>query len=89
MSFGLVIPLYVFLFGVYFYFYTDYNLQKINKYIFTSNILLLIVGITMICFTNYKIFNLNQIFEFIHISLAYCLIVLSLMGIYGCIKYKY
>ena len=89
MSIGLILPLYVFLFGVYFYFYTDYNLDKINKYIFVSNVLFLVLGITMICFTYIKLWNLRQIFEFIHISLAYCLIVLSLMGIYGCIKYKY
>ena len=89
MSIGLIIPLYTFLFGVYFYFYTDYNIDKINKYIFISNIVLLIIGIVMISITGIKFLNIYQIFEFIHNSLAYCLIILSIMGIYGCIKYKY
>lgn len=89
MSIGLLVPLYVFIYGVYFYFYTDYNIDKINKFIFFSNILFLILGITMISFTYVSVLNINQIFEFIHNSMYYCLIVLSFMGIYGCIKYKY
>ena len=89
MSIGLILPLFTFLFGVHFYFYIDYNFEKINKFIFTSFILLLIFGIIMIILSFIKILNLNQIFEFIHGSLSYVLIVLSFMGIFGCIKYKY
>ena len=89
MSIGLILPLYTFLFGVHFYFYIDYNFEKINKFIISSYILLLIFGICMIIFTNIKILNINQIFEFIHFSLSYILIVLSIMGIVGCVKYKY
>lgn len=89
ISSGLIIPLFVFIFGVFFYFYTDYNINKINKFIFVSYVLLLIIGITMIVFSYKSILNINQIFEFIHISLSYVLISLSLMGIFGCIKYKY
>ena len=89
ISSGLIVPLFIFVFGVYFYFYTDYNIHKINKFIFISNVILLIVGITMIVFQDIKLLNLNQIFEFIHISLSYVLIILSLMGLFGCFKYKY
>lgn len=89
MSIGLIIPLYIFVYGVYFYFYTDYNINKISKFIFISNVLFLIIGITMISFTYNNILSISQIFEFIHVSMSYCLIVLSFMGIYGCIKYKY
>jgi len=89
ISSGLIIPLFIFIFGVFFYFYTDYNINKINKFIFISYVLLLIIGITMIVFSNKSFLNINQIFEFIHISLSYVLIPLSLMGIFGCIKYKY
>ena len=89
ISSGLIIPLFIFIFGVFFYFYTDYNINKINKFIFISYVLLLIIGITMIVFSNKSFLNINQIFEFIHISLSYIMIVLSLMGIFGCIKYKY
>ena len=89
MSIGLIIPLYVFLFGVYFYFYTDYNINKINKFIFISNVLFLIFSISMLVFPSINILNIYQIFEFVHISLAFVLIGLSLMGIIGCFKYKY
>jgi len=89
MSIGLILPLYTFLFGVHFYFYIDYNFEKINKFIMSSFILLLIFGISMVIFTNIKILNINQIFEFIHFSLSYILVVLSIMGIIGCVKYKY
>ena len=89
MSIGLILPLFTFLFGVHFYFYIDYNFKKINKFIFTSFILLLIFGIIMIILSFIKILKLDQIFEFIHVSLSYILIILSIMGIFGCIKYKY
>ena len=91
-SIGLIIPLYIFIYGVYFYFYTDFNITKINKFIFISNICFFIIGIVMLMFNELDFlknsFILN-IFEFIHISLSICLIFLSLMGIYGCFKYKY
>lgn len=92
MSIGIIIPLFVFIYGIYFYFYTDFNITKISKLIFFINIFFLIISSTMIIFNYLDILNnisIIQIFEFIHISFAYCLIVLSLMGIYGCFKYKF
>ena len=88
----LMIPLYIFVYGVYFYFYTDFNIQKINKFIFITNIIFLIIGVAMILFNQLSFLKYSfmvQIFEFLHVSLAYCLIFLSFMGIYGCFKYKY
>lgn len=92
MSIGLVVPLFIFIFGVYFYFYTDFNIEKINKFIFISFILILLIALMMICFNELYIINnfiVFQIYQFIHISCAYVLIFLAIMGIYGCIKYKY
>jgi len=92
MSMGLIIPLFVFVYGVYFYFYTDFNIVKINKFIFISNIIFFIISLLMLMINNLNIFKnilFFQIFNFLHISLALCLLVLSLMGIYGCFKYKY
>ena len=92
MSIGLIIPLFIFIYGVYFYFYTDFNLVKINKFIFISNIMLFITSIVMFIFKElYILYSIYifQIFEFIHISLAPCLFILSLLGLYGCFKYKY
>ena len=92
MSIGLVIPLYLFIFGVYFYFYSDFNITKISKFLFISFLLLLIVSIFILIFKTFsplKNVFIVQIFEFIHISLSPCVLLLSLMGLYGCFKYKY
>ena len=92
VSIGLIIPLYIFIYGVYFYFYTDFNLVKINKFIFISNVIFFITSIIMFLFKELYILNnvfIFQIFEFIHISLVPCLLALSLLGLYGCFKYKY
>lgn len=92
MSIGLIIPLYLFIFGVYFYFYSDFNITKISKFLFISYILMFISSIVMLLFKGLSLIKsvfVFQIFEFLHISLSPVLLVLSLLGIYGCIKYKY
>lgn len=82
MGIGLVFPLYVFIFGIYFYFYTDKQFANINPFILITGLGMLIVGILRL------IIN-NGIMEFIHISFAYVLITLGLLLIYGCLRYKY
>ena len=92
MSIGLIIPLYIFVYGVYFYFYTDFNITKISKFIFITNISFLIVGLSRLLvyiIANRFNFILFQIYEFIHMSISIPLIILSLMGLYGCFKYKF
>ena len=93
MSIGLIIPLFVFIYGIYFYFYTDFNITKISKVLIIINLFLLVIsGIMIVLNTMNNLFSniiIFQIFEFIHESFAYCLVVLSLMGIIGCFKYKY
>jgi len=89
---GLIMPLFTFIYGVYFYFYTDFNITKINKFIFISNLIMGIWGIVMLIFKelyNIKNIFIFQMFEFNHISFAFCLILLAIMGLYGCFKYKY
>lgn len=82
MSLGLLFPLYTFIFGVYFYFYTDKQFAYINPFILISGIGMLIVGIS-------KLFINNGIMQFIHTSFSYPLITLALLLIYGCFRYKY
>jgi len=91
MSIGLIIPIIVFIYGVYFYFYTDFNITRISNLIFGTNIFLFIISVLMIIFKsiNYYSFPLFQIFEFIHTSFSYCMLVLASMGIYGCFKFKF
>ena len=92
MSLGLIVPLYTFIFGIYFYFYTDFNITKISKFLFISYLVLLIIGISMIyihSLNSHTSFLILQIFEFIHISFAPIIIILSGLGLYGCYRYKY
>ena len=88
MIIGLIVPLYVFIYGVYFYFYSDFNITKISKFLFASNLALMIIGVLIIVFKRIDFLLISQIFNFIHISFSYCLISLSILGIYGCFKYK-
>lgn len=93
MSLGLIIPLYMLVFGLYFYFYADTNITKINKFIFTSSLVFIIMGSICIILKNNNIYQLffwlAQSVEFLHTSLSYILLVLGGMTMYGCFKYKY
>ena len=82
MACGLLLPLYTFLFGVFFYFYTDRFPEKINLYILISGIILFIGGILRL------IIN-GGLMQFIHISFAFVLISFGALIIYGCWKFKY
>lgn len=82
MSIGLIFPLFTFIFGIYFYFYTDNDFASINPFILSSSISMLIVGIVRL------IIN-NGIMEFIHFTFAYVVIILSILLIYGCFRFKY
>ena len=89
MSVGPLVPLFVFVYGVYFYFYTDFNITKISKLIFIVNISLFIISVLMIMFKNISYISITQIFELVHESFGYLLLILSSLGIYGCFKYKF
>ncbi len=82
MSLGLLFPLFTFIFGVFFYFYTDKDFASINPFILSSGISLLIAGIS-------RIFIDYGIMEFIHFTFSYVIIILALLLIYGCIRFKY
>lgn len=92
VSCGLILPIYIFIFGIYFYFYVDYNPKKINKYILTNYIIFIIISVIIVIFKEINLLNnilIFQIFEFVHISFSPCLFILSLLGLCSCIKYKY
>lgn len=87
MSIGLIFPLFIFVFGVFFYFYADIYNEKPSKLVFILSIITMIIGIIKILIY-IKIIPL-YLMEFIHISFAYCILILSIMLIYGKLKYKY
>ena len=82
MAIGLVFPLYTFIFGIYFYFYSDRYFDQINPFIFTSSIIMFIVGLTRL------LINFG-IMQFLHFTFGYVLIILSILLICGCLRYKY
>ena len=82
MSLGLLFPLYTFIFGIYFYFYSDKFFTNINPLILSSGISMFIVGLS-------RIFVNNGIMEFIHSSFSIAIIIASILLVYGCFKYKY
>ncbi len=82
MVIGLLFPLHMFIFGVFFYFYTDKQFAKINPFVFTSGIVILISGILRLIIS-------SGIMEFIHLSYAFVAIVLGLSVVLGCLRFKY
>ena len=82
LGIGLLFPLYMFIFGTFFYFYTDKEFASINPKVLGSGISMFIIGIL-------RLFINGGIMEFIHISFAYVLIGMSILIILGCLKYKY
>lgn len=82
MALGLIFPLFTFIFGVFFYFYTDKDFGSINLFVLSSGISMLIVGIA-------RLFISNGIMEFIHFTFSFVVIILSILLIYGCFRFKY
>ena len=82
MMIGLLFPLYTFIFGIYFYFYSDKFFAKINPFIMGSGVGLLIVGLMRLIIS-------YGIMQFIHFSFGYVLIFLASLLIYGCKRFKY
>ena len=82
MTTGLLFPLYMFIFGVFFYFYTDKLPEKINYFILVSGIILCIGGIL-------RLFKGHGLMEFIHVSFAFVLLIFGGLIIFGCYKFKY
>ena len=93
MMLGLLIPLYMFIFGIYFYLYADKNITKINKFILITALMFVIVGMLCLLLNNSiiytNLFFIDQVTEFLHVSVGYSMIIMGIMMIYGCIKYKY
>jgi hypothetical protein len=82
MTTGLIFPLYMFIFGVFFYFYTDKLPEKINYFILVSGIILCIGGIL-------RLFIGSGLMQFIHLSFAFVLLIFGGLIIFGCYKFKY
>lgn len=91
-SIGLFFPLFVFIFGVYFYFYADVLTDKSSKLTLIGTITLSIISIIKILLGT-KLFSrlgeLSYLIEFIHPSFGYVILLISFLLIYGKFVYKY
>ena len=50
MILGTIIPLFIFIFGIFYFMYTDNNIAKINKKIFICSIIMIAFGIFVLLF---------------------------------------
>ena len=82
MTMGLLFPLYMFLFGVFFYFYTDRQFAYINPFVLSSGIVMLVWGIL-------RIFLSRGLMQFIHFSFSFISILMGLLIVIGCLRFKY
>lgn len=82
MAMGLLFPIYLLIFGLYFYFYIDKEFASINLFILSTGVVMFFVGIS-------RLFISNGVMQFIHFSFSYVNILLALAIVYGCVRYKY
>ena len=82
MTAGLIFPLYMFIFGVFFYFYTDKQFAYINPFVLISGIFMVVTGIIRLIIS-------HGIMEFIHVSFGFVSILMGILIILGCIRFKY
>lgn len=86
---GLIFPLFIFVFGVFFYFYADvFSLEK-NKWINYSIIISIIISLFCILTSIIDIGLLRDSMEFLHYSFGYVLFVLNILYLYGKYRYKF
>ena len=91
MGIGVIFPLFVFIFGVFFYLYADWHIEKKSLWILVCIIIMLILGVlkVLLSFEILKGIPFSYFLNFVHISFGYIAIVLSLFLAYGRLKYKY
>lgn len=92
MAIGIIIPLYIFIYGIFYFVYYDNDITRINKVMLNLSILIMVFGLLILLLKiNYMVINLfglSQIVYFLHPSLAYVSIVLGALSTFACIKYK-
>ena len=82
MTSGLFFPLFMFIFGVFFYFYTDRQFAYINPFVFASGTIMVVSGIV-------RLFISTGIMQFIHLSFGIVSMLMGLLIVIGCLRFKY
>jgi len=92
MILGLIIPFFIFIFGIFFFVYYDNDITKINKLMLILSIIIIILGILILILKNdYLVkhaFGVSQIVYFLHNSMGYILVIVGSMASFATLKYK-
>ena len=92
MILGLIIPFFIFIFGVFFFVYYDNDVTKVNKLILALSISVIVMGLLIIILkSNYLVknhFGIAQIVYFLHPSMGYSSLIVGIMSLVATIKYK-
>lgn len=92
MILGLIIPFFIFIFGVFFFVYYDNDVTKVNKLILALSISVIVMGLLIIILkSNYLVknhFGIAQIVYFLHPSMGYSALIVGIMSLVATIKYK-
>lgn len=91
MGIGLIFPLFIFIFGVFFYFYSDTLPGDNNRNILISIIITVVISIINIILSIIKLSTdfFEDLFMLIHPSFGYSVLIISVLLVYGKYKYKY
>lgn len=91
MSLGIIFVIFVFIFGVFFYFYADVFKNERNKLVLISIIIMFIISIINILSSSIDFVSrfFNDLVELIHPSFGYANLILGVLLVYGYFKYKY
>ena len=92
MILGLIIPFFIFIFGVFFFVYYDNDVTKVNKLILALSMSVIVMGLLIIILkSNYLVknhFGIAQIVYFLHPSMGYSALIVGIMSLVATIKYK-
>ena len=91
MVIGLIFPLFIFIFGVFFYFYADSLANENNHKVLISIVLTIIISVINIILSIISISNdfFEDILILVHPSFGYTALIIGVLLIYGKYKYKY
>ena len=91
MCLGIVFALFIFVFGVFFYFYADVYKNERNKLVLISIIIMFIISVFNIFSSTVSLTSrfFNDLVALIHPSFGYVNLILGVLLVYGYFKYKY
>lgn len=86
---GLLFPIFIFVFGLFLYFYADITEKKNSKFVNISIIINFLISIICIIISmfNYRNLFLEDLILLVHNSFGYLVLIINILCIYG--KYKY